>query len=458
VTDFTLSRMRGFSCEASALATLAALGFLLLLVTGLALRLHDAINWNLFVTLLVASGLITLAATKVADHVPAGLGLIVVLSCALALRLLVLSEDPILSDDIYRYIWDGMVQGADINPYRYVPADPALANLRDALIFPNINRADYAPTIYPPVAQFFFFIVTRISGSITAMRLALIGCEMVTLTVLIGLLRWIGKPVTLAVAYAWHPLAIWEIANSGHVDALMVALVIIGVWLGVRQHRLAAAVAITLGALVKPYAIVALPVFWRPAEWRLPLAVILVAVGCYLPYLGAGTGVFGFLLGGYLDEERLATGQGFWLVHATGVVLGDAPGLTAIYLTLTVAALGLLALRAATTADNSPEQITRDIAKLVLAALFFLSPNYPWYFLLCVPFIPLCGGVPALALSLSGPLLYLVYPDYEARFLLWKGVISGIFLMAVLATTLKQASNSSSKQRVLQCGRISRHA
>lgn len=78
------------------------------------------------------------------------------------------------------------------------------------------------------MAQFFFFAVTRLSESITAMRLALIGCEIVTLLALVDLLRRFNKPLTLAVAYAWHPLAVWEIANSGHVDALMVMFIMVG--------------------------------------------------------------------------------------------------------------------------------------------------------------------------------------------------------------------------------------
>ena len=63
---------------------------------------------------------------------------------------------PLLSTDIYRYVWDGRVQLAGINPYRYVPAADQLAFLRDAAVYPHINRADYAQTVYPPAAQVIF--------------------------------------------------------------------------------------------------------------------------------------------------------------------------------------------------------------------------------------------------------------------------------------------------------------
>ena len=74
------------------------------------------------------------------------------LAVAVALRALLLTAPPILSSDIYRYIWDGRVQAAGINPDRYVPADRP-TSIRDAGIYPQINRASYAHTIYPPVAQ-----------------------------------------------------------------------------------------------------------------------------------------------------------------------------------------------------------------------------------------------------------------------------------------------------------------
>jgi hypothetical protein len=45
--------------------------------------------------------------------------------------ILVPLDPPRLSTDIYRYIWDGHVQGAGVNPYLYLPVDPRLAGLRD---------------------------------------------------------------------------------------------------------------------------------------------------------------------------------------------------------------------------------------------------------------------------------------------------------------------------------------
>ena len=427
------------SHDAAMTGALSVAGLCMLLGTGYVAQTHRFLDWNLLVALVMLSGLITIVATTIAAKVPAGVGLVIVMSFAVALRIAALGQPPIFSTDIYRYIWDGRVQGAGINPYRYVPIDQALADLRDAAIFPNIDRAGDAHTLYPPVAQLFFAAVARIGESTVCMRLALIGCEIVTLAILVDLLRRLHKPPALAVAYAWHPLAIWDIANNGHVEALMVALSMSGIWLLVRHRRTAAGIAMALATLVKPYAAVALAACWRPWDWRLPAIVIGVVVACYLPYLGAREGVFGFLPV-YLTEEGFWDGQGLWLALVARTIFGNFPGLVPLYLALAAAISGFFALRAAFRPVRSAELIVGDVASLFLCALFFLSPNHPWYYLVLVPLIPIGGGAPAWVLTIGGLALYLDYDDSDMIDLVWKGALNVAFLIAVLASRLRPAS------------------
>jgi len=394
-------------------------------------------NYAGFIPCVVASGALTIAATLLAPSIPTRAGLIVILVLAVLMRLLVVADDPFLSTDIFRYVWDGRVQAAGINPYRYVPADPALGGLRDDLIYPYINRLDYAHTAYPPVAQAFFLAVTRISETLVTMRLAMVACEAVIVAVLIDLLRQLRLPATAVVAWAWHPLAIWEIAQGGHVDALMVALLMFGVWLLVRHRAIAGAVLVALASLVKPYVIVALPSFWRPWDWRVPVAVAATIALCYLPYLGVGRGVLGFVTpGGYLGEEGFADGEGFWLVALIRMAFGNVPGLTIAYLLAAASMMVWLGVRAAWRTDRTPETTLRDIAVLLMAGMFVLSPNYPWYFLIIVPFVALGGGAPAWALTLAAPLLYrpLILPDNE---LAWKTLAMLPFVIAVAGVLLR---------------------
>src|SRR5262245_23175749 len=418
--------------DIAALAPLAASGCIILALTVAGPRVNAAFGSPGLVPLLITSGLATLVATKIARTAPMREGLAIVLGLALAMRLSIVFIEPILSTDVYRYVWDGRVQAAGLNPYRFVPADPALYAIRDASIFPNINRADSAVTIYPPVAQAFFYLATRLGETITVMRLALIACEIITIAVVIDLLRRFDKPATMVAAYAWHPLPIWEIANNGHIDALMIALAMAGLWLFIRLRPLASAVAITLGMLVKPYLILMTPALWRPWDWRVPLAVILTIVVCYLPYLGVGTGVLGYLGSGYLDEEDIADGDGFWLVHLANSAWDEVPGLVVLYLCAALAILGWLAVRAAWRSDRSPEAAIHHIVGLLLAGLFLLSPNYPWYFLILVPFLPIVGGAPVWTFTIGAFLLYReCWCDDQPDILIWKTALNLAFLIAV---------------------------
>src|ERR1700754_4459934 len=140
-------------------------------------------------------------------------------------RLSIIFFPPYLSDDIYRYIWDGRVQAAGINPYRYIPADESLAELRDEEIYPNINRRDYARTMYPPVAEGAFLLITRFSESVTWMKAAMVGFEAIAIWAIVQLLISFGLARQRVLLYAWHPLAVWEFAGSGHLDALAIAFI-----------------------------------------------------------------------------------------------------------------------------------------------------------------------------------------------------------------------------------------
>ena len=213
----------------------------------------------------------------------------------------------------------------------------------------------------------------------------------------------------------------------------MVALMMLGVWLLVCARKVAGAVAVALAAVVKPYAVLILPAFWRPWDWRVPLAVAAAVLACYLPYLGASWGVFGFL-SGYISEEGLSTGSGIWLVALAQALIGKVPGLTAVYLVIAAGIMGWLALRIVFTSQRSPREAIDDVVLLLTAGLFLMSPNYAWYFLALVPFIPLAADAPTRAsiwaLTLGAFLHYrpilLPYND-----LIWKSLATIPFLIAV---------------------------
>ncbi|MBI4274363.1 MAG: DUF2029 domain-containing protein [Rhizobiales bacterium] len=415
----------------AALYWLGALGIAVAALTIATPFAFHANGDNAYIALAIPASLAALAAAFMAERAPPMKALWLILSVAILLRLFLLYFDPLLSTDIYRYVWDGKVQAAGINPYRYFPAHEALASLRDTIIFPHINRADYAVTAYPPVAEMFFFAVTRLGENITTMRLALLGCEAVTVAMIVLLLRRMERPITYLAAYAWHPLPMWEIANNGHIDALMVALMMLGLWLAYSAWPLRGAIAIALAALIKPFAALALPAIWRLWDWKMPLIAGAVAALCYLPYLSVGAGVFGFLTTGYFSEEQFASGDKVLPLVAWRFVFGTVHGDALVYFVMAGLVLAALSLLAASREPRSIDSSLADITRLLLAFLFLLSPNYPWYFLAVTPFLALYGSAPVWAASIGALLLQdEVHWDFDVSWMIRKSALYGTFLLA----------------------------
>jgi alpha-1,6-mannosyltransferase len=390
---------------------------------------------NAFIALAIPAALLAIPATAAAERAPRR-ALWLIVAVAIALRLFAISFPPLLSSDIYRYVWDGTVQAAGINPYRYIPADPAIASLRDMAIYPHINRADYAPTIYPPVAQMFFLVATRFGANTVAMRAALLVCEGVSVFIVFLLLKRVDRPQTRIVAYLWHPLPIWEIANSGHIDALMVCLMLVGIWLAVSSRVIFGAIAIALAVLAKPFALPALAAIWRPWNWKMILAVLATVALCYAPYLSVGANVLGFLTKGYLSEEGISSGTGLWLLSLWQLLFGAHRGDVAVYVLLAGLTFTLLALSIWRSPERSTATALAGVNMLLLATLLLLSPNYPWYFLPVVPFVALCDSGPAWAASIGAILLTSeVDTDFHIPTMLVKSLIFGAVLLSALWST-----------------------
>lgn len=385
---------------------LAAIGlaiFALMLVGPWLRSLWGDLPFN--ATALLQGGLCMLA-VPLAARVPARAALLLILLLGVAMRIPPMFDYPFLSTDAFRYVWDGRVQGAGINPYRYVPAAPELAYLRDGYIHFNINRPDYAITIYPPAAQMLFFLVGRIGDSLVNIRICFVVLEAVTVWLLIDLLRRIGQPVQRIVAWVWHPLAIWEISGSAHIDGPMVMAMVFGIWLVVAlRRRVWGAAAFAVAAMMKPLGALALPLAWKPWDWKAPAVAVALVALLYLPYLSVGTGVFAFA-GGYAREESLLSGDAFWPVWLARQAFGWQPWIVPVYLAVGLAVLATMALRLSFTNQEDVVVRLRRLGWLVFGGLFFLSSGYPWYWLSLMPFLVLFGAPAWWAATVLGFLLY----------------------------------------------------
>lgn len=355
----------------------------------------------------------------------------VVLLVAAALRLPLVPAAPFLSSDVNRYVWDGMVQAAGINPYRYIPADPALASLRDEAVYPHINRADYAPTIYPPAAQVVFAIVGQVWSSVTGMKAAMVAFEVLAVVCLLRLLALARLPRERVLIYAWNPLPVWAFAGNGHVDAIAIGLIAAALLLRVRGRDGWAGVALGAAVASKFLPAVIAPVLWRRGRgWRLAIAATLTVVGLYALYSGVGTKVFGFL-GGYGAEEGFDDGTGVWLLAGLARLGPLPPHAMSLYLAATLALLAVLgAWFAFVRRPDGPVALCAAAGIMMAVLTFAISPHYPWYFAwLAVP----CVLAPSRALLWFATAPILLYLDTFGDRFVWPSVVFVPTLLLALA-------------------------
>ncbi|MEM1134050.1 MAG: hypothetical protein AAGH53_14050 [Pseudomonadota bacterium] len=352
-------------------------------------------------------------------------------------RLLLLHGPPILEDDHYRYLWDGAVTAEGLNPYSHPPADFATAPEVEALTQSLNVKAEPLPkgyetlavagnttllrvnnphiaTIYPPPVQAAFASAYRLSPfSLTAWRLVLLGFEILTFSFLYLALRAEGQGPFALTLYWWHPLVLKEFANSGHMDAMLIAALAVILWLFVSGRQRLTVIVIGVASAIKFWPAMLLPMLFQRSRifWILAITGGATALALLLPQLLALDSEAG-LVRYTADWQRNALLFPV-LKHAVSWT-GEGAGQLARF-SVAILLLGIvftiwdsrLSHRLGTIIGQSNAQWLEDpivrSAVLVLLLCLFSPTGYPWYALWLLPFavlrpklllavLPACAG------------------------------------------------------------------
>lgn len=394
-------------------------------------------RWVLFLEIGVWWGLFALALLCVAA-LPRRTAVLVVVGIAVVVRIASFSEKAPLSDDLYRYAWDGIVQDAGISPYRYPPEAEQLRGLREDWLWPSelagepretlLNRPN-VETIYPPVAQAWFWLEHQVvppSAQDRGYQAVGLVLDLAVLAALLALLRARGRDPRWVAVYALAPLTVLESVQNAHVDTLAALLTLGAVGLA-RRRPGAAGALLAMAALVKVYPGLLLPLLLRErsARVRVLAAFVGVAVTSYLPHLlTVGPKVVGYLPG-YLGEESYDEGTRYLLVGLTGL-----RGLPA---TAVVAAAGL-ALLVVLLRRDLPLELSATV--LFSGVLLLTTPVQPWYAVLLLALAVASGAWWAVPLTAAAyPLFFATILDGPA---LLAGRLSyGIAALVVLVAAVR---------------------
>ena len=338
-----------------------------------------------------------------------------------AVQAAAVSAPPRLSDDLYRYIWDGRVQAAGIDPYASVPAARQLTGLRDEFLWhPDadycvtprfvsthpaaglttgctaINRPT-VPTIYPPVAEAYFLGVHYLPSaddSTTPIQASTAGVAVLITAMLMAGLSRLGRDVRLAALWSWCPTVALEAGNSAHVDVVAVgiaaaALLLLAAARGRTRQTVLGGVLLGLAIATKVTPVLTVPAVLRRRWVTVALAAGGAFVTVYIPHvLAVGGKVIGFLPG-YLQQEGYENGTRFGIIGM--FVTGKLATAVAV---LILAAVAIAVLRYA-----DPDRPWQGALVMTAAALAVTTPRYEWYALLLVMLVALDGRVEWLAFA-----------------------------------------------------------
>ena len=439
----------------------AALSLALIVLAGLVLLLvRPGLNPARIrpMPLLIGAWLAFIAAAWLLRKVPRRVSVAAILLGGIAVQLVAVSAPSQNSTDLYRYVWDGRVQAAGIDPYAYVPAASQLTGLRDQgqdflwradaqyCVTPSqvssqpaadlaagctaINRPIY-PTIYPPVAEAYFLGVHYLpsgNDSTTPIQATTAFVAVLTTVLLLFGLGRLGRDIRMAALWSWCPTVALEAGNSAHVDVVAVAITAAAVLLlaTARTTRRTVLGGILLGLAIATKLTPALTV---PALLRRRWLTVSIAAGSafvavYIPHvLAVGGKVIGFLPG-YLQQEGYTGGTRFGIIG----LFFTGP------LAVAVAALILGAVAFAVLQFGDPGRPWEGALYMTAAALAVATPSYQWYSLLLVMLVALDGRPEWLAFAAGG--YYAAEPSigrYTVPYRLHLAVAYGVPVLVVAA-------------------------
>jgi alpha-1,6-mannosyltransferase len=392
--------------------TLLTMGCALELTLVVFLLVTHTSNWNWLPLLFFAPFGVYLAALRLVDgqnHVESEKILLIIVF-AIIFRLTLLFSGPVFSFDVYRYYWDGKVAANGVNPYLYPPDAPELSSLRDAN-WELINHK-YLNSGYPPLMEIFLELIYVSSHLVQTYKLSFFLLDIGTILAILLIMRQLGIKDKYLMVYAWAPLPIVEISQTGHNDSLMVFLMTVSFLLLLRGRRNSSALVMGLSVASKLFPIFFVPVLFRRWGKTGTLIFFLVAAGLYLPFSDVGLKMYSGLL--YVVNTTFFNGSIFPVVVAmlSWTDLLANPGFAAQLVVYCIYAIVLLwALLLSFRHQVDSVELMKMCFLLGGTVLLLNRTFFPWYVVWILPFVVFYASKSWLLLSGS---IFLSYLKYDA--------------------------------------------
>jgi len=377
------------------------------ILIAMVLALHAVVSYGIEVyaaVFLLSSAVYIWLAKEVLNAGLPEKTVLVLLGVALLVRATFLFVTPVGSDDVFRYLWDGKVQAAGVNPYLYPPNAPELASLKSDLLPALVNHPEMK-SVYFPISQWIFYLSFKLSGeAIWGFKMFLLLAETLTFVALWRLTHTLGVPRASALLYALCPLPIVQFAYDAHLDGLGIPLLAFAVVYHLAHKRTLALLLLGVSMAIKPVGLVLVPIFMlreknTPARLLTLVVPFIPFVLQFLPYVTSSNPFEGLL-----NFSRHWTFNGIAFEAIDALLSNNLPSR---FVCAGCLAVGLLALY-----WISLEHIYKMYLAVFLLLLF--SPVvHPWYICWLLLFVPLVRSVPGIIYASTASLTVFTVVQYK---------------------------------------------
>lgn len=353
--------------------------------------------------LIVYAALFFLYASIIIIHQPENVNFWV--GCSIVFRVILLFSMPNLSEDFYRFIWDGHLLASGYHPFAqppsyYIENSISISEL-DELIFSKLNSKDYF-TIYPPIAQAFFWLSAKISsslyGSLIVLKTINVIAEIGSIILLQKILLHFNLRRERVLIYALNPLIIIELTGNAHFESVMIFFILLSLYCMIAKRPTWSAVSMALSIGIKLIPAIFLPALTQMYGVKNSLryygVIVIVSLLFFLPLLDHRmlTGFqnslpyffsrFEFNASiYYLVRELGYLLVGFNIIYAAGPLLAviafflilyvSIKGLPRIFFAMAQEVLSLAALR--------EWRFIHTVGASLLIYYLFTTTLHPWY-------------------------------------------------------------------------------